>query len=552
MNARRTWLRRSALASTVVLIFFGLNGCKPEPPPSATPPPVMPAEIKPLAAPPAETNPTETKAPDTKPPETLPPPPPQPELKIHPCAGGDRWFPADAEKLGRLVDAYLAGPAPDIGGPPVALVVPHAGYPYSGEVAGKAYVTLRGQFFGRVILLGPSHQAPVEGASVLGVDAYETPLGRIPVDLSARDALLKCPVVQEQPAAHRGEHSVENQLPFLQRVLGPFKMVEVLVGDLSPESRTALADAIRTLIDGRTLLVISSDFTHYGPGYGYVPFRDNVPENLKRLNDRAIQEMLQVDVPGWDATLAETRDTICGQAAIGVLLKILEPWGNVRGARVAFDTSGRITGDWSHCVTYAAVAFWRAEGGLTKAEQTTLLRLARDTVAAFVKTGRQPESDPAAYQLTETLKAPGAAFVTLKNAGRLRGCIGHIIAAGPLYKSIIENACHACRDPRFTYEPITEEEVPALSIEISVLTPMRRVTDPKEIEVGRDGLMMERGWARGLLLPQVPTEQGWNREEFLAATCQKAGLPPEAWKDPGTTIYRFSAQVFGEGEAKAQ
>lgn len=547
MNARCRWLRRSAAWSAVALFFFLSPGCKSESPQGTKPPPVTTAEVKP----------PESKAPESqpakpKPPETVPETPPQPEMKVHPCTGGDRWFPGDAEKLKRLVDAYLAGPAPDIGGPLVALVVPHAGYPYSGAVAGKAYAILRGQFFGRIILLGPSHQAPVEGASVLRVDAYETPLGRIPVDIEARDALLACPVVREQPAAHRGEHSVENQLPFLQCVLGPFKMVEVLVGDLSPESRATLADTLRALVDGRTLLVTSSDFTHYGTGYGYVPFRNDVPESLKRLNDRAVQEMLQVDVPGWDVYLAETRDTICGQAAIGVLLKILEPWGNVRGARVAFDTSGRITGDWSHCVTYAAVAFWRAEGGLTKAEQDTLLRLARDTVAAFVKTGRPPEIDPAAYKLTETLKAPGAAFVTLKNAGRLRGCIGHIIAAGPLYESVIENACHACRDPRFTYEPITEAEVPALSIEISVLTPMRRVTDPKEIQVGRDGLMMERGWARGLLLPQVPLEQGWNREEFLAATCQKAGLPPEAWKDPGTTIYRFSAQVFGEGESEAR
>ena len=475
--------------------------------------------------------------------------PPAVGQSVHVCAGAGRWFPADGERLGRLVDAFLSGLTPDLARPPLALIVPHAGYQFSGGVAGKAYATLKGRSYRRVILIGLSHQVPLRGASVLRVDAYETPLGRIPVDIEARDALLKCSVVTEQPAAHQTEHSVENQLPMLQRVLPSFKMVSLLVGELTGEQRNTLAQAIRPLVDDATLVVVSSDFTHYGPNYGYVPFRERIPDNLRMLNEMAVQEILQVDVPGWDKFLDQTKDTICGRAGIGLLLKILEPWDDVRGARIAYDTSGQISGDWTNSVTYAAIAFWRESGGLTPVEQATLLKLARETVAAFVKTGRRPVPDSGAKELTAALKAPGAAFLTLKNAGQLRGCIGHVIAAGPLYESIVENACNACRDPRFTDNPITEKEVPSLTIEVSVLTPMRRLLDPQKVEVGRDGLMMERGQARGLLLPQVPTEQGWNREQFLAGTCRKAGLPEDAWKDPQTTIYKFSAQVFGEEKA---
>jgi AmmeMemoRadiSam system protein B/AmmeMemoRadiSam system protein A len=472
--------------------------------------------------------------------------------KVHPCAGADRWFPGDGDRLGRLVDAYLSGMTIPMAKPPVALIVPHAGYQFSGTVAGKAYATLKGRSYKRVILLGLSHVAPMRGASVLSVNAYETPLGAIPVDIEARDALLKCSAVTEQPAAHEREHSVENQLPMLQRAIKDFKMVEVLVGDLTGAQRAALADAVRGLVTDGTLLVASSDFTHYGPNYGYVPFNDRVPERLQMLNNAACEKIMQIDVAGWDVHLDQSKDTICGRAGIGLLLKVVEPWEDVRAVRVAFDASGQQSGDWTNSVTYASLVFWREGAGLTKAEQETLLRLARDTVAGFLKAGRPPETDAARYDLTPALKAQGAAFVTLKNGGELRGCIGHIFAVAPLYESVTENACHACRDPRFTDNPIAEKEVPKLSIEISVLSPIRRLTDLKSIKLGRDGLVMGRGQRRGLFLPQVPIEQGWDRQQYLENLCRKAGLPVDALQDPQTEFYRFTAQVFGEEKPKEE
>jgi hypothetical protein len=470
---------------------------------------------------------------------------------VHACAGAGRWFPADAEQLGRLVDGYLSGIPSTLSRPPIALIVPHAGYPFSGLAAGKAYATLKGRTYRRVILFGVSHQMPLRGASVLKVDAYDTPLGRIPVDLEAVDALLKCPVVKEVAAAHQTEHSVENQLPFLQRVLKDFRMAEMLVGEMTPDERAALANAVRPLVDNGTLVVVSSDFTHFGPNYGYVPFRERIPESLMARNETAVQKILRVDLPGWDQYLDQTKDTICGRAGIGLLLKVLEPWADVRAARLAYDTSATVTGDYTNVVVYAAVAFWREGEGLTAAEQATLLRLARDTVTQFLTTGQAPAVDPAKYDLTAALKAPGAAFVTLKNAGQLRGCIGTFVARAALWEMVREMALAALRDPRFVSRPVTAAEMRQIDIEISALSPLEKIKDPlKDIELGRHGIYIKGARASGCFLPQVATETGWSKEEFLShCAADKAGLSPDAWKDPQTEVYRFTARVFGEREA---
>ena len=354
----------SGLAATlsIVLMVLLVGSCSPAAPGGAAPP--QPPAGAVAATPSAPAAPTEkSAAPTPKPAEA---PAVTPVGAVHPCAGAGKWFPAKADDLAKAVDGYLTGDPPVVPRTPIMLIVPHAGYEWSGGIAGKAYATVKGKTFKRVILLGVPHHTVVRGASILSkVDAYETPLGRIPVDTEARDAILRCGVIHEKPEAHTEEHSVENQLPFLQRAIGQFKMVEVLVGIMAPIEREALADTLRPLLGADTLLVVSSDFTHYGAAYGYVPFSDNVPEHLAVLNSMAVQKIMQVDVPGWDAYLAQTGDTICGQAGIGLALKVLEPMDDACGARLAVDMSGRMTKNYDTSVTYAALAFWRAGEGLT-------------------------------------------------------------------------------------------------------------------------------------------------------------------------------------------
>jgi AmmeMemoRadiSam system protein A len=315
---------------------------------------------------------------------------------------------------------------------------------------------------------------------------------------------------------------------------------------MTDDERVTLAQAIRSLLDEETLLVVSTDFTHYGPDYGYVPFQDDVPERLQRLHVVAVREILEVDVPGWSEFLHNTQATICGRNAVALLLETLQPFADIQGRSIGYAMSGDMTGDFTQSVTYSGIGFWRFGSGLTESEQRTLLRLTRDAVTSFFERGAEPSVDVGSYELTPRLESRGAAFVTLRNGGELRGCIGDIVAMKPLYLSAAENAYQACMDPRFVEDPVTLLEVPELQFEVSVLTPMRRLLDPLDVRIGTDGLLIVRGRNAGVLLPQIPIEEGWDREQFLSAACLKADLPADAWRNPQTEIYRFSAQVFGE------
>ncbi|MBU0716687.1 MAG: AmmeMemoRadiSam system protein A [Planctomycetes bacterium] len=220
--------------------------------------------------------------------------------------------------------------------------------------------------------------------------------------------------------------------------------------------------------------------------------------------------------------------------------------GGAKGIRVKYDTSGELTNKWTNSVTYQSFVFTRHPGTLGRDAQDTLLKLARKTVTGQVTGKPREEVDP--ESLPEQARQDGACFVTLENHGELRGCIGNMVATGPLYDAVTRNGVSACQDGRFRHNPVTARELDDLNIEISYLTPMQRVKDISEIVVGRHGIQMVQGDRRGVLLPQVAYERGWTREEFLEQTCKKAGLPTDAWKQPDTEIYSFEAEVFSEPE----
>jgi AmmeMemoRadiSam system protein A len=229
-----------------------------------------------------------------------------------------------------------------------------------------------------------------------------------------------------------------------------------------------------------------------------------------------------------------------------LLLRVLSMRGGARGIRTAFDTSGQLTGDWTNCVTYQSFVFVPRPGTLSDEERATLLRLARQTVTAYLNS--HPAPHPDVDKFPAALRADGACFVTLTNEGRLRGCIGNMVADRPLYASVIHNAAAACQDYRFVDNPVTAAELDDLHIEISYLTPMKLVDNTNEIIVGRHGLLITLGRNRGVLLPQIAYEPGWTRDTFLKETCRKARLPAQAWRRPEAKIYSFEAEVFGEPE----
>lgn len=489
------------------------------------------------------------------------------------------WYPGDRDQLAALVDQMLAqATPPKLDGKVTALISPHAGYRFSGKAAATGYALLRGQDIRRVVVLALSHRLPLRGASIPDVTHFETPLGLIPLDGAAVARLRKTSVVDAVAQAEVEEHSLEMQLPLLQRVLPSFSLVPILVGDLRETEAAELAAALAEIVDRRTLVVASSDFTHRGDNYHYeVPAgKGTIAERLARLDDGSVAQILKLDRRGLLRHAETTGSTICGLQPVALLLELLARFPGGKGQVVSRYTSGDVTSDWSSTVTYVDVAFtgnWpeaskleaaRAGGErmfpISQEERATLLRLARASLEASVRKGSFDAAVKQTVPMVPSLERKAGAFVTLKckmsDGGRcigrgddLRGCIGSIEPTASVYDTVATRAASAAlEDSRFPHT-VSVAELPFVSIEISVLTPPVPVKGPDEIVVGKHGIILSVGWSRATFLPQVAAEQGWDRETTLRHLARKAGLPEDAWKKAEYRVYE--AIVFGEDEHPA-
>lgn len=470
--------------------------------------------------------------------------------RVRPSAIAGRWYTDDPAALRAELQGYFSRVDKVLTGVTVrALVAPHAGYAYSGLCAAYAFRQVQHQPIERVFVLGPSHYVHVRGASIEDVDAYETPLGLVPLDHEVIKALRAHPLVTNIPAAHSREHSLEIEVPFLQMVLKNFKLVPIIIGNVSPDEARSLGAHIKALMGPRDLMVASTDFTHYGPAFGYAPFRDKVRERLTQLDMGAAELVLARDIPGMYRYAAHTGITWDGVTVCAVMVAAL-PDG-VQGELLKYYKSGDADNDYQHSVSYVALAMYelvdapaaRKEetAGLTAQEKQTLLRIARDTLECHVR--GKPLPDLEQYELTPRLRAKAGAFVTLHKHGQLRGCIGYIEGRAPLAQTVQENACNASTgDPRFP--PVQPEELKDIDIEISVMSPLRKAASPNEVIAGTHGVVLKKGFHQGVFLPQVATEQGWDRETFLRHLGLKAGLDMNAYKT--AELWLFTAEVFGE------
>ena len=461
-------------------------------------------------------------------------------------AGG--FYPADPKELAAMVDGFIAqAKVPEQKGQIVALVAPHAGYPFSGAVAGHSYALLKGRPTHRVVVIAPSHFEAFSFTSVYDGDAYATPLGIVPVDkefarkLARLNPEIKLSSQGHVPTPAGAEHALEDQLPFLQRTLGDFQLVPIIMGEQSYQSSRALGVALAELLRGTdTLIVASSDLSHYHPY-----------DQAVSLDGKTLNAVAEWDYLTLSDNFASRTWEACGGAPIVAAMIAAERLGATRAQVLKYANSGDVTGDRSRVVGYGSVAFLKEEEGrrtgtpkfsLTSAEKRQLLEIARKSVESAVKEDK-PYELPA--NLPASLMQDRSAFVTIKEAGALRGCIGCTVAMQPLAETVRDVAAHAAlRDPRF--RPVTASELPLLKYEVSVLSPLRRVSDTSQIKVGEHGLMIVKGHTRGLLLPQVAPEQHWDRNTLLDETAMKAGLPAKAWRDKDADLFMFTAVVFGE------
>jgi len=474
------------------------------------------------------------------------------KAEVRPAAVAGAFYPADAAELGGMLDRFLAQAKESAVPGVIAIAVPHAGYQYSGAVAAYSYALLKGRKPQRVVVIAPSHFEAFGFSSVYDGDAYSTPLGVVPVDRDFVNRLvqigpsIRLSVAGHAPSGDKREHAVEVQLPFLQRVLGEFRLVPIVMGDQSWEQCRALGVALAELSQGSdTLIVASSDLSHYHPY-----------DEAVRIDHKTLQGIEQWDYLGMSVNFDQQNWEACGGGPIIAAMIAAERLGANKAQVLKYANSGDATGERGRVVGYAAIAFSKgpapadapeAAFSLSQEAKDELIRIARKSVETAVL--EQKVYECPAPKLP-ALNIDRAAFVTLTKRGELRGCIGHIHAEQPLYLAVRDVAALAAlRDPRFP--PVSRQELGELTYEISVLSPLRRVSDINQIRVGLHGLLVRKGNTQGLLLPQVATEYNWDRLTFVRETCLKAGLPEDAWRDPGADLFVFTAVVFQPARSTA-
>jgi AmmeMemoRadiSam system protein B/AmmeMemoRadiSam system protein A len=467
------------------------------------------------------------------------------EVRLPTVAGA--FYPDDSVTLARHIDGYLAE-APRFDPEPSILIAPHAGYIFSGGVAAHSFKQAHDRDYARVVIMGFSHSLAYtfDGAAVWPDGVWRTPLGDVPVDIQFVQGLLAASsVFFADRSYHRDEHSLEVQVPFTQRVLPGVPIVPISIGRPTLENARNIADGLVALLaeQPKTLVVVSTDLSHY-PRYA----------DAYRVDRSSISAILSLDalaLEAWDEEAMSSRTpnlhtTMCGKGPVMVAMLLARAIGAEQVRLIKYANSGDAPeGEQNRVVGYAAIEFAKGTPpALSQADRAALLQLSRDTLHDYLTAQTLPQFEPG----SEAMQLPRATFVTLRHkwTHELRGCRGEIFARYPLWESVQHvSILSATDDPRF--RPLVADELPDVHIEINVLTPLRMAKSPDEVVVGRHGVMIRKGGYGGLFLPQVPVEQGWDRDEYLSTLCwMKAGLPNDAWRKPGAQLYIFEAEIFEE------
>jgi AmmeMemoRadiSam system protein B/AmmeMemoRadiSam system protein A len=460
------------------------------------------------------------------------------------------WYPGDRLKLKELLEELFersrSRTGPYVLSGAQGFVVPHAGLVYSGTVAAAAYRHLEQQRPRTVILLGFAHHGAPSGAWIPQVASYRTPLGEVAVDQDTAAELLARPGFGSLREEVVCDHSVEIQLPLLQHAAPEAAIVPVYLSSLSPAQRRAAAQSLREVLGPDRIVLASSDFTHYGDAFHYKPFpRDaSVGLRLQLLDEGFIEAAGSLDPDLFLKVLDGAGGTVCGRQPIAFLLETLRlspEAEDIFQTTLDYQTSGEITGDYSHSVSYAALGYFPWPSFLLGEEdQRVLLESARATLRHYQQTGKAVPVAPVGGSPALTRRA--GAFVTLRRNGRLRGCVGRCVQPEPLLSAIPQlTLAAALEDTRF--EPVRPDET-GIDVEISILSPMKWLPDPSRFRVHRDGGFLRSGSRSGLLLPQVAEGRSWTPRDFLEALAQKAGLPANVYEDPNSRLFVFRAQII--------
>jgi len=521
------------------------------------------------------------------------------------------WYPARADALDTMLSNRLQEAKIKLASLPtnerpgkniLAIIAPHAGYMYSGQTAAFAYAALSNNKYKRIFLLGPSHHVGFAGAVLPSQSILETPIGNLDVDRTTVDKLLSLPEFQQVDQVFDVEHSLELQLPWIFKTLGKVKVVPLAIGNINADTIVEIANALKKELQPGDAVIISSDFTHYGPRFDYQPFGDRstnpqLRKKIATLDNEAFNCLKKLDSNELLEFYRNSHDTICGIYPCAILLSLLPV--SAQAKLLNYSTSSDIEkDDQANSVSYMAIAFSAPDWAISKkssqsgkdtkptllshADGQILLKIARQAVQDYLSGSRKNPEEYATGLNTEQINCfneERGVFVTLYEKPQplsrgaihkpfsrryptntrgenhspvstpdkhphkqLRGCIGYIYPVKSLLAAVCENAINAASvDPRFS--PVSTEELSKLEIEINVLTKPSPVPSWQDIKLGEDGIVLKKGEHQAVFLPKVAPEFGWDLQETLGQLSLKAGLSPDAWRQ-GTQFEIFQSQVF--------
>ncbi|HBX52053.1 MAG TPA: TIGR00296 family protein [Bacteroidales bacterium] len=479
-------------------------------------------------------------------------------LNRKPAVAG-KFYSSNPAELKNTIESYFKSGETKKVKNVLAILAPHAGYVFSGQVAASAFNQIdENKNYENIFLIGSSHTTSFSGASVYNHGHWESPLGTVEVNRELGEKLTKdCELIHAYSDVHRFEHSLEVMLPFLQcKLKNKFQIVPIILGSQTNDDTKKLAEALKPYLNSNNLFVISTDMSHY-PKYEDALNVDNL--TTEAILSGSPENLADVLYDNSKKKINNLSTSLCGWTSVLTLLHITSDVQELSYTKIQYQNSGdaKEYGDKERVVGYVAIALssknenfkpvivekkQEQEFEITEQDKKNLLFVARKTVDEYIKTGKEPKIDPKHF--SDNIKTSCGAFVTLHKKGNLRGCIGRFIATEPLWEIVVQMAVAAATQD-YRFPKVTKDELENIDIEISVLTPLKKIKNIDGFELGKHGIYISKGGKTGTFLPQVAKETKWNKEEFLGHCARdKAGLAWDGWKE--ADLFTYEAIVFGE------